>query len=360
VRLGTCLALELVVAAGAVVGATAGVLQASRVAGDYLVAPEAAAAPPVAAPLPLIAPLPRAELHVAPLPAALPTVFGAPDGELLAPLGAAKVTRVKLNQGGTSISLRLDFANGARAAFKPEQTFLHSDPRREIAAYRLDRLIELGRVPPAKATAIPFVDVLAAADPAGRERLLAETRPRGGVLHGELSWWIPEIKYARIGRFSADEPEGRALWLSYLQLGAQIPPGLRPLVEGLAACVLFDVLTDNADRWSGNNLVTSPDDRILYIMDNTMSFTTARYGNEMSLSMLHRVQVFSRGLVQRIRALTEEQLAEALEGGAGDTRLGRLLEPQEIHAVIARRDNLLKYIDQLIAAHGEALVLAFP
>jgi len=349
------------VAAGAVVGAAAGVLQASRVAGDYLVAPEAAAAPPAAAPLPLIAPLPRSELHVEPLPAAAPTVFGAPDAELLAQLGAARVTRVKMNQGGTSISLRLDFANGARAAFKPEQTFLHSDPRREIAAYRLDRLIGLGRVPPAKATAIPLADVLAvAADPAARERVLAETRPRGGVLYGELSWWIPEIKYARIGRFSADEPEGRALWLSYLQLGAQIPSGLRPLVEGLAACVLFDVLTDNADRWSGNNLVTSPDDRILYIMDNTMSFTTARYGNEMSLSMLHRVQVFPRGLVHRIRALTEEQLAEALEGGAGDTRLGRLLEPQEIHAVIARRDNLLKYIDQLIAAHGEAAVLAFP
>ena len=351
--------------AGAALGAAAGVMQASRLAGDYLAEPVAAAAPPAGAlPLPMIAPLPGAELRVTPAVIATPppatTVFGAPDAELLAPLGAAPITRVKLNQGGTSVSLRLDFANGARAAFKPEQLLLHSDPRREIAAFRLDRLLGLGHVPPAKAAAIPLAEVLAAADPAARERIAAETRPRGGVLHGELSWWIPEIKFARVGRFSADEPEGRALWLSYLQIGAQVPARMRPLVEGLAACVLFDVLIDNVDRWSGNNLVTSPDDKIFYIMDNTMSFSAARYGGEVTLGILHRVQVFPRELVARIRALTQERLALALEGGAGDTRLGALLQPHEIAAVISRRDNLLKYIDQLIATHGEAAVLAFP
>src|SRR5438045_1880159 len=98
-------------------------MYASRVAGDYLAAPEASAAPAAADRLPAIMPLPRAELRAEPAAELLapPTVFGAPDAELLAPLGAAKVTRAKLNQGGTTISLRLDFANGARAAFKPEQ-----------------------------------------------------------------------------------------------------------------------------------------------------------------------------------------------------------------------------------------------
>jgi hypothetical protein len=370
VRLGTCIALELALAAGAVAGAVAGAIYTVRVAGDYLAASEASAATiaddatPV--PAPVIVPLPRGELRVVP-PAAQPpptTVFGAPDAELLAPLGAAKVTRVKLNQGGTTISLRLDFANGARAAFKPEQVNLQSDPRREIAAYRLDRLLELGRVPPAKAGAVPLADVLAGIDPAVRgpvaERLRAEVIARDGMVHGELSWWIPQIKYARIGPYAAEEPDGRARWVGYLQIGAQIPPAVRPLVEGMAACLLFDVLTDNADRWSGNNIVVSPDDHVLYIMDNTMSFSTARIGFEMHAGILRRVQVFPRGLVARIRGLTEEKLVEALEGGGGDTRLGRLLSPQEIRAVIDRRDNLVKYIDQLVAAHGEQAVLAFP
>ena len=35
---------------------------------------------------------------------------------LLAPLAATKVTGIKLNHGGTSLSLRVDFASGARAA----------------------------------------------------------------------------------------------------------------------------------------------------------------------------------------------------------------------------------------------------
>ncbi len=94
--------------------------------------------------------------------------------------------------------------------------------------------------------------------------------------------------------------------------------------------MLFDVLIDNVDRWSGNNLVTSPDDQTFYIMDNTMAFSSARYGGEVNLGILHRVQVFPRGLVARIRALTEEQLARALADGAGKTRLGPLLQPHEI------------------------------
>jgi hypothetical protein len=122
---------------------------------------------------------------------------------------------------------------------------------------------------------------------------------------------------------------------------------------------MFDVLTDNADRWSGNNAVTSPDGRIFYVMGNTMTFTLARIGHEWNAGVLRRIQVFPRGLVERIRALTEEKLAAALEVGEED-QLGRLLEPQEIHAVIERRDNMLRYIDELVAVHGEAAVLALP
>ncbi len=363
-RLGTCIALELAVAAGAASGVAAGVIHASRLAGDYLAAPEAEAATASSGALPGIAPLPRAELRVVPAVPPPATVFGAIDAELLAPLGAARVTRAKWNHGGTSISLRLDFANGARAAFKPEQVHLQSDPRRELAAYRLDRLIGLGRVPPAKAAAIPLADVIAGLDPAVRdrvaERLRQETTIRDGMLHGELSWWIPELRYARVGSFLADEPAGRARWISYLQIGAEIPPEARPLVEQLVACVLFDVLTDNPDRWSGNNTMTSPDGMVFYVMDNTMSFSLARIGHEMNAGILRRIQVFPRGLVQRIRALTEEALADALAGGGGETALGRLLDPEQIRAVIHRRDHLLGHIDRLVAAHGERAVLALP
>ena len=366
-RLGTCIALELAVVAGAVGGAWLGVTRARHLASDYLVAGEAEAS---------TAPGPGLELR--PTPTALPqarlpaprlaaepdapiTVFGAADEQLLAPLGAAAITRVKHNRGGTSLSLRLDFANGARAAFKPEQTWPQSDPRREIAAYRIDRLLGIGRVPPAKPAAFAVADLIAAADPSARaytaQRLADEGVARGAVLHGELSWWVPEIKLARLGGLRIDEPEGRMRWAGELQVGAKLEPAHRAMLEQIAACILFDVLIDNADRWTGSNTEMSPDGQILYFMDNTLAFSLAKIGHPGNLDALHRVQVFPRRLVGRLRGLTRAAVVEALgDGGA----LGPLLHPDEISAILARRDHLIAYIDQLIAKHGEAAVLAFP
>jgi hypothetical protein len=359
VRLGTCIALELAIAAGAVGGVWFGVGQASKVAGTYLEGQEAAAATPFAPAVP--SRLPRSHLEVAPL--AVGNVFGVVDDELLSPLGASKVTRLKLNHGGTSLSLRLDFASGARAAFKPEQIHPQSDPRREIAAYRIDRLLGIGHVPPAKAIAIPVAELLAATEPSYQTytagRLAEEAITHGGVLRGELSWWIPEIRLAKIGPYRIDEKDGRALWRAYLQVGARVPEELRPMVEQLSAVVLFDVLIDNPDRWSGSNTMASPDQRILYFMDNSLSFSIFGLGHEANLNALRDIQVFPRGLVRRMRALTAEMVTGAL-AIRDDHGLAPLLNRTEIRAMLTRRDHLIEYIDGLIAELGEEAVLALP
>jgi len=354
VRLGTCIALELAVAMGAVSGVWIGVGRATDAAGGYMTQEAEAATRPSPSPLP------RSHLRVVyPEPT---TVFPAPDEELLAPLGVAKVTGIKLNHGGTSLSLRLEFANGARAAFKPEQTFLQSDPRREIAAYRIDRLLGIGHVPPAKVGAIPYAELVAAAEPRHQTYVterLADAIVRDGIVYGELSWWVPEIKRAKIDGEHVDERAGRDLWTAYLQLGATIPEEARALVEQLAEVVVFDVLIDNADRWSGNNTVTSPDGKVFYFMDNTLAFSRYRFGHETPNAALRRIQVFPRRLIKRLRGLTEDSLVRVLDMGE-DTRLGSLLTREEISAVIARRDNILVHVDRLIAEFGEDAVLALP
>jgi len=362
VRLGTCIALELVVAAGAIGGLYLGIGRATELAGGYLAGGEAEAAT-IEAVVPPRVPerLPGAYLRVAPRP--IENVFGAPDGELLAPLGAAPVVRVKANHGGTSLSLRLDFANGSRAAFKPEQIHPQSDPRREIAAYRIDRLLGIGHVPPAKPIAIPVAELLAAVEPAYRgyiaTRLSDEAIARGGVLRGELSWWVPEIKLAKLGRHRIDEREGRELWTQWLQAGARIPDEMRPMVEQIAAVILFDVLIDNPDRWSGSNTEMSPDGKTLFFMDNTMSFSIFSMGHETNLGALRRIEVFPRRLVARLRGLTEDEIVEALRV-TDHHGLAPLLSPAEVRAIISRRDNILRYIDELIANLGEDAVLALP
>ncbi|MDX2090263.1 MAG: hypothetical protein SFX73_20555 [Kofleriaceae bacterium] len=359
-RLGTCVALELCVAVGATGAVYVGVGRATELAGRYLEARPAAAAT-VGTTRPMQ--LPHAHLDVRTEVPRVDSVFGATDAELLAPLGDAKVTALKLNRGGTSLSLRLDFANGARAAFKPEQTHPQSDPRREIAAYRIDRLLGLGRVPPAKATSIAVADLLEATQPSHRtfvaERLAEEAIARGGMLRGELSWWVPDIKLATLGKHRIDEDEGRLLWRNYLKQGATIPEDERAMVAQISAIILYDVLIDNPDRWTGSNTVMSPDGAILYFMDNTMSFSRFAFGHERNVLNLRRMERFPRGLVDKLRALTLEQVEKALVV-EDDHGLGPLLQPDEVAAILARRDNLLKHVDKMVEEYGEAAVYAFP
>ena len=71
------------------------------------------------------------------------TFLGMKDELLLDRMRTAEIVKAKLNKGGSSISFRLDFADGSRAAFKPEQINPQTVPRKEIAAYRINRMLGL-------------------------------------------------------------------------------------------------------------------------------------------------------------------------------------------------------------------------
>lgn len=285
---------------------------------------------------------------------------GVPDEELLAPLRTGTLKSVKFNRGGTTLSMRLELDNGARAAFKPDQVILQL-PRREIAAYRLDRLLGIGRVPPAIARSFPLADLIAAVDPAHRGgigRLRTDAVARNGIVRGEMSWWIPVISDVYIGAARLDETDAIVTWRRWLRIDARIPADRVGLAHQVSAMTLFDFLTDNLDRWSGNNSKTSKDGTVLYFMDNTLSFGRAMKGSYRTRRYLERCQVFSRRVVGRLRALDDATLQAALAVDRGP--YDELLTRREIAAVLGRRAVALGYIDQLIATHGEDKVLAFP
>jgi hypothetical protein len=363
VRLGTCIALELAIFAGAAGGAYFAISRGAELASDYLASREAAAATAAAADPPpsAVVELPQARLVVSIKPAEIGNVFGAPDAELLAPLAAVPVKNLKANHGGTSLSLRIQFANGSRAAFKPEQTWPQSNPRKEIAAFRIDRLLGIGHVPPAKSGAFTVTELLEATDPANRavmaKRLAEEGVAHNGILKGELSWWIPEIIDMKIAGHFVDDREGVALWIGYLQPGVKPPSEVAPLLPQLATLVLFDLLVDNSDRWSGWNTKASTDNTILYFMDNTLSFSQFSQGHAANLAPFYRIGVFPRGVVQKIRGLTREAVAAAV---GDDPNFGSLLTPGEINALMSRREHMLHHIDKMIARFGEDAVLALP
>jgi hypothetical protein len=368
VRLASCLAFELLCGIGMCAGAGAGLWLATNVVRDSLVQHEAVAATRNERP-PLVSVLSPRRLEPTPVPVLQiakgpSTIYGSDDDTLMAGIRGSEVTRVKINHGGTSLSLRLDFASGARAAFKPKQTHYQPNPRREIAAYRLDRLLGIGHVPPAISGGVEVAKLIAAADPAARgfveKRLQVEAEPTGDMLYGEFSWWIPELKNATIMQWRVDEDDGIDAWRDMLRPAMPLPDKYRDFVAQIGSLIVFDFVIDNSDRWTGSNTKGSVDGKYLYFMDNTLSFTQFTRGHTKNLTYLQRVGRFSRSLIERMRSLTKEQLQHAMAPRDVDAELGELLTDAEMTAVLARRDYVIEYVDSLVDKYGADKVLVFP
>jgi hypothetical protein len=285
--------------------------------------------------------------------------FGADDERLLAPLRESGIRSVRVNRGGSSISLRLELESGARGAFKPQQTNGQTVPRKEIAAFRISRLLGVNAVPPAIGRQFRLDELLARLDEQSRPmlpRLRAEIIAVEGEVAGELSYWIPAITHAEVDGFRIDSLDGIVTWKRYLTVDRATPEAQAPLLAQISSLLLFDFLINNPDRWSGGNAMASPDQRVLYFMDNTLSFGSATHPRVRTY--LHRSQKFSRRLVEALRALDRSRLVEALAGDLGP--YPQLLREQEITAVLARRREALAYVEKLCATHGEQKVLVFP
>jgi len=285
------------------------------------------------------------------------TFLGLEDDLLIGRLRTQPIVRMKLNKGGSSLSFRVDLADGSRAAFKPAQTNLQTIPRKEVAAYWVNRMLGLSAVAPAAprmvsreeifshlhAETLPFL-------PRIRSEVIFDPR---GTTAGVMMYWIPSIK-----DFGLDSPGGQAQTAQWLTVGQSIPTERHGLAAQLSDLLVFDFLIGNPDRYTGGNMMTNDDGTRLYFMDNTLSFFIEPEGNERTRGVLRRAQRFSRRLYEALGRLTESSvegtLAQASEGEY------EILTRPEIRALVSRRDYVRKYVDGLIAAYGAREILYFP
>lgn len=285
------------------------------------------------------------------------TFLGMSDELLLERVRRQPIVRVKLNRGGSSLSFRIEFADGSRAAFKPAQTNLQTIPRKEVAAYRLNRLLGLNAVAPAAPRMVSRDELFTHLHPetvASLPRIRAETlfNPLGKTA-GVIMYWIPEIKESGL-----DSPEGLALGAQWLTQGVPLSHEKQRVAAQLSSLILFDFLISNPDRHSGGNMKMSPDGRNLYYMDNTMAFFLDPAGNDKTRPALQRTQRFSRQLYRALDRVSVGRLERELAGEKNSPY--EILTASEMRAVVARRDAAKKHIDGLVALYGESNVLMFP
>jgi hypothetical protein len=142
---------------------------------------------------------------------------------------------------------------------------------------------------------------------------------------GALSWWVDDVKWE----------EGQRL---KLKLQA---PDAEAWNRQMFRMRLFTQLIADTDRNTGNVLITS--DWKLWMIDFTRAFRRTH-----RLLAPGDVTRCDRQVLEKLRALTKEQVAEHTKPFIG---------PPEIDALLARRDALLALVDSLVAAKGEAQVL---
>jgi len=285
------------------------------------------------------------------------TFLGMSDELLLERVRTMPIKRFKLNHGGSSLSFRIDFADGSRAAWKPAQTNLQSVPRKDVAAYRLNRMLGLNAVPPAAPRAVSRDELFTNLHPesmAALPRIKAETvfGPNGKTI-GTASYWIPVIKNSGF-----DTPEGKKLTQTWLTQGQDIPADSASMAAQVSTLIVFDFLTSNPDRYSGGNMKMSEDGKQLFFMDNTMSFYVDGDGYERNREVLFRTQRFSRKLYDALARVTVANMNAALAEELGTPY--EILTPAEIGAVVSRRHVVQRYIESLVTQLGERNVFAFP
>ena len=226
-------------------------------------------------------------------------------------------------------------------------------PRKEVAAYRLNRWLGFNAVPPATMRTLHRDDLVGKLPPDAQflaNRIDAETTfDAEGFTRGEVSYWIPVILDSHL-----DTLDNVLAWWRWMTVGEEIPPERVNLMEQLSSLLIFDLLTNNSDRFSGGNLMTSKDGKVLFWMDNTFGFQVEPEGHVRCRTYLVRCQKFSRKLIAQLRRLDLAALKQALSPEPD------VLSEAEMASVIARKDVALRYVDGLVTQFGADKVLVFP
>jgi hypothetical protein len=205
------------------------------------------------------------------------------------PVGVTKPQRAILADGGPVASVVVkDLRPGRRSGY-------FESYRSEIAAYEIDRLLELNMVPPT-----------------------VERRVNGSMMSAQM--FVDNTVFLKT-------------------LKGQQPPNLTAWNRQIHRQRVFDNLVANIDRNAGNLLVVRTPDWYLVLVDHSRCFTSTK-------KMQFEMKQIDRPLFERLKALDAPTL---------DARIGKLTI-DAVKPLLERRDAIVQYFEQLAASKGDAHV----
>ena len=217
--------------------------------------------------------------------------------------GIANTQRATLSDGQVTHDAHIQTVDISKALFAPakgpREINFKDSYRYNIAAYRLARLLGLDDVP-----------------------MSVERRVQGSM--AAVTWWIDDVLM--------DEGERRKKQTT--------APDARTAGR-IHVMRVFDELIENTDRNAGNLLWTT--DGKMWMIDHTRAFRLDK--KLKSPRLLERCE---RDLLEHMRALTVETLKHELGNSVNDI---------EIEALVARRDEIVKLFEGMIAQRGEGAIL---
>jgi hypothetical protein len=308
--------------------------------------------------------------------------FGEPDEPVRHALLHEDIASIEKGRGGRSLAFRITLTSGQRGYFKPEQSFSAANWFGEVAAYHLDRLLGLGRVPVVVSRMLPWRTL----EPvAGKDPRKSEVTAREGKVIGAFVGWVTGPlrameqqegweRWVRVEHWpsGAVSPYQRpAVWQHQQQLlrrhGSEWrseedrarlrnarPEPVRPdRPAELSDLIVFDYLTRNLDRWGGENanvLVRGPGGPLVFL-DNGAGFEPGAWRPDLCEARLNVLQRFRRRTIEAVRALDMRRFEARL---AHET-VTPVLSRSQLNGLVNRQKALLERVEELEAAHGEAI-----
>lgn len=324
------------------------------------------------------------------------------EADTLERLRSGQLQTATKGSSGRTLAFKVALDSGVEGYYKPEQRLASAGWFAELAAFYLDRALDLGRVPPVVSRRLEWKRLEAAAGNDARTRGVVVDRE--GLVRGALVAWLPEkltpvelpkgwedwirveprmprmpgpvtpyqsaaaykqavaeakkrggaaakTSDATTAAAATTGPSTTALSADAPAMDTPAPPRAELPAE-LSDVIVFDYLTANCDRFeSRDDLVTLGDQGSLIFLDNGAAFSPAPAQRALLDARLAFVSKFRRSTIEALRTLDIEALRATM---AADS-LGPLLDAAAWRAFEVRRTAVLEHVARLEKRFGDAV-----